>query len=134
MKRMLIISILILGLVATYSSGTSLNDFAQMGHGMMRDKAGEVEHGNMMGDMMGITQDMSGMMRDMSEMMGDMSKMSKDISRDRMHKMSNMMREMCAEMNRMSDMMDKGMATDEQMKDMHNRMMEIQKQMSDMKK
>ncbi len=127
MKRMLIISILILGLVATYS-------FAQMGHGMMRDEAGEMgrshmmEHGNMMGDMMGITQDMSAMMRDMSEMMGDMSKMSKDMSRDRMHKMSNMMREMCAEMNRMSDIMDKGMATEQEMRTMHNRMMEIQKQ------
>lgn len=140
MKHVFLILILISGLVATYS-------FAQMGHGMMRDKTGEMghsqmmddkghmmEHSKMMDDMMGMTHEMSEIMHDMAEMMGEMSEMSRDMSREKMHKMSNIMRDMCAEMNKMPDMMDKGMATEEEMRMMHNRMMEMQKQMREIMK
>ncbi len=131
MKRIFVITILIIGLAAAYS-------FAQMGHGMMRGTEEEMgqghmmEQGHMMGSMMGVTQDMSVMMRRMSGMMGGISNMSREMSGDRMHNMSNMMRDMCREMSRMADFMDKGAATDEEMKAMRNRMMEMQKQMPDL--
>lgn len=144
MKSVFIITILILGLLVTYSS-------AQMGHGMMRNthemgqdhtteqkemmgKGHMMEHDKMISDMMNTTHRMSEIIHYMSEMMGDMSKMSRDMSRDRMHKMSNMMRDMCAEINKMSLMMDKGMATDEEMRTIHNRMIEMQKQMWKLRK
>ena len=128
MRQVMVMVILLFGLTTSYS-------LAQMGHGMMRDSQmmGEhgmtgsgqmMEHGKMMGNIKGMTQDISDLMRKMSELMG------RDISRERAHAMSNVVRDMAAEMNRISFMMDSGAATEEEMRDVENRMMEIKKYMS----
>ncbi len=127
MKQVMVMAILFFGLTTSYS-------LAQMGHGMIRDshmmqgqemmETGQiVEHGQMMGVIKGTTLDMSTMMGEISGMMNG------EMSRDRMHKTSELMRDVAAEMNRMSFMIDKGSVTLEEMKDLQNRVIEIQKQM-----
>jgi hypothetical protein len=130
MRQTIVISILILGLMTSYS-------LAQMGHGMMRDsnmmekhgmkESGQmIEHGQMMENLKGIT-------RDMSTMMGQLSGIiNQEMSRERRYEISEMMRDVAAEMNRISFMLERGNVTEEEMKDLENRMIEIQKRMSDM--
>ena len=120
MRNITLITILIIGLMTSYS-------LAQMGHGMMRDShmmqgqemmaTGQMmEHGQMMENLKGITRDMSTIMDQLSGMMNG------EMSRERRHKTSELMRDVAAEMNRMSFMMDRGTATDEEMRDFQNRM------------
>ncbi len=128
MKQIIVISILLFGLMTSYS-------LAQMGHGMMRDShmMGEqgmtgsgpvMEHGKMIENIQGMT-------RDMSNMIGQFAGMiSQEMSKERMHKTSEMMRDIAAEMNRVSFMLDRGNVTEEEMKDLENRMIEIQRHMS----
>ena len=129
MRQIIVISILILGLMTSYS-------LAQMGHGMMRDShmmqgqnkmaTGQmIDHGQMMKNLKGITRDMSIIMGELSGMM------NQDMSRERMQKTSELMRDVAAEMNSVSFMLERGNVTEEEMKDLENRMIEIQKNMSD---
>ena len=129
MRNITLITILIVGLMTSYS-------LAQMGHGMMRDShmmgehgtAGSgqmMEHGQMMGNVKEMTQDMSNMIRQLAGVM------SRDMPGERRYKISEMMRDIAAEMNRISFMLDRGNVTEEEMKDLENRMIEIQKHMPD---
>ena len=132
MRQVTVMAILFFCLTTSYS-------LAQMGHGMMRDSqmmqgqdmksTGQmVEHGQMMDVIKGMTLDMSTMMGKLSGMMDG------EMSREKMHKTSELIRDVAAEMNRMSFMIDKGSVTLEEMKDLQNRVIEIQKQMLQIKK
>lgn len=132
MKNILLINILIIMFMASYS-------LAQMGHGMMRDghmmeehgmsgSGHMMEHGQMMENIKGMTQDISTHMREISELMG------RDFSTERAHAMADIMRDMATEMNRISFMMESGGATQEEMRDVQNRMREVNHYMSNIAK
>ncbi len=141
MKGTLILTIFIIVL-------TAAPGFAQMGHGMMRDSqmmGQEGMHGQqgmgsgrmmghqqMMGNIKGMTRDMSNIMGRVSETMGNLADTGVDASRENMSRMSDLMRDMAAEMNRMSWIMDKGISTEEEIRDIQNRMMKIDRRMNEL--
>jgi hypothetical protein len=139
MKRILMITVFFSVLAVSSVS-------AQMGHGMMRDSHMMGQGGHMMGEqgvkgsgqmmdhgrMMGNVQ---GMTRYMSNMMGQLSGMiSQDMPGERRHKVSEMMRDVAAEMNRLSFIIDRGSATVGEMNDLESRMTELHKHMSEITK
>lgn len=111
--------------------------FAQMGGGMKEgqksgmhhdqkmEQGGMMEHGQMMGDMMSMS-------NQMSEMMGKISGMMKDMPKDNMKMMSSVMKDLSHQMMKMSTAMDAGKVSAKEMKRMRDKMMEIQKRMSAM--
>ncbi|MBI5741775.1 MAG: hypothetical protein HZA16_13790 [Nitrospirae bacterium] len=134
MRRIFFITVLVLGMAAY--------GFAQTGGGMTGEQKqeGKMEQ---KGEMTGHAETMSheDMIANMTEimnqmwgMMGEMSEMIKDMPKDRMHKMSSIIKDMCSEMNRLSGLMDSGKATEKDMDAMQERMNEMQERMSDMMK
>ncbi len=96
-----------------------------MGHGKMMEQNGMMEHGQMMGDMM----DMS---NQMSQMMGKISGMMKDMPNGNMNMMSGVMKDLSHQMMDMSTAMGSGKVSAKEMKKMHDGIMEIQKNLSRM--
>jgi hypothetical protein len=111
--------------------------FAQMSGGRMEGQKGDTqrdqmrEHGGMMerGQMMG---DMIGMSNQMSETMGRMSGMMKHMRPGIGNMMSDVMKDMSHQMMEMSEVIGSGRVSVKDMKQMQQRMMEIQKRMSEM--
>jgi hypothetical protein len=105
--------------------------FAQMGGSMMEGQnkgmhhEQMMEHGQMMGGMMGMS-------NQMYAMMGKMSGMMKDMPPEKTKRMSGVMKDMSHQMLEMSTAMDSGKVSAEEMKKMQDRMMEIQKEMAGM--
>ena len=111
--------------------------FAQMSGGMMKDQSGTMhhdkmgehhgmmEHGQMMGGMMDLS-------NQMSEMMGKMSGTMKDMPAVKMKSMSGVMNDMSHQMREMSMAIGNGRVSAREMKQMEDRMMEIKKEMSGM--
>ncbi len=96
-----------------------------MGHSQMMEQDGMMEHGQMMGGMM----DMS---NQMSEMMGKVSAMMKDMPQGNMNMMSGVMKDMSNQMMAMSTAMGSGKVSAKEMKKMRDGMMGIQKNLSRM--
>ena len=132
MKRIFLITILIMGLIVAHS-------FAQMGGGMMGGQKGRMG-GGMMGGQQGQMMEHKSMMShgemmsNMMDMTNQMSGMMKDMPKEHMRKMSAMMRDMSKEMVEMSKIMEGGMASEKEMKKMHDRMIEMRNRISDMMK
>ena len=111
--------------------------FAQMSGGMMKDQSGTMnhdkmgehhgmmEHGQMMGGMMGMS-------NRMSATMGKMSGMMKDMPAGNIKRMAGVMNDMSHQMLDMSVAMSSGKVSAKDMKKMQDRMMEIEKEMSGM--
>jgi hypothetical protein len=93
--------------------------------GQMREQGGMMEHGQMMGGMMDLS-------NQMSEMMGKMSGTMKDMPAVKMKSMSGVMNDMSHQMREMSMAIGSGKVSAREMKRMEDRMMEIQKEMSGM--
>lgn len=148
MNKIYIMALLTIAMVFT-----SVQSFAQMGHGMMRDghmmgqeghmmddREGRrqneqmMQHRHMMNSMMGMTQDVAIMMRQMSVIMGNVSDPDSTVSKERMNRMSGLMKEMAASMNRISDMMAKGTASEEQVRIMQRRINDMREQMWQLKR
>jgi methyl-accepting chemotaxis protein len=142
---------------------TTTNAFTQMGHGMMRGghmmgdqgmmgeqdikdqfekmlpqrrSEGEfsTEHRHMMNNIMGMTQDIALMMRQLSVMMANVTDMDSNKSRDKVGRMSGMMKNMSAEMNRISDILGKGTASRQEIRDIQNSMLDMQEKMVELKR
>ena len=79
-----------------------------------------------------IMVDMMGMTNQMSDMMGKMSGMMKDMPADKMKTTSGIMKDMSHQMMEMSKIMEKGNASEKEMKKMQEKMTTLQKKMSDM--
>ena len=98
--------------------------FAQMGGSMMEGQnkgmhhEQMMEHGQMMGGMMGMSNQMYAMMGNMPP--------------EKTKRMSGVMKDMSHQMLEMSTAMDSGKVSAEEMKKMQDRMMEIQKEMAGM--
>ena len=118
-----------ISIIALFLSGSFA--FAQMGSGKDEvSKSGMhpkqmMKHGQMMGDMMGMS-------NRMSEMMGKMSNMMKDMPESNMKMMSGVMKDMSNEMMEMSGVMGSGKVSSKMMIRMQDKMMEIQKKMHGM--
>lgn len=96
-----------------------------MPHSQMSKQGDMMEHGQMMGGMMGMS-------NQMSAMMGKMSSMMKDMPPEKTKGMSGVMKDMSHQMLEMSTVMESGKVSAEEMKKMQARMMEIQKETSGM--
>ncbi|MGA8042351.1 MAG: hypothetical protein WCA37_06055 [Terracidiphilus sp.] len=96
-----------------------------MPHSQMSKQRDMMEHGQMMGGMMGMS-------NQMSAMMGKMSSMMKDMPPEKTKGMSGVMKDMSHQMLEMSTVMESGKVSAEEMKKMQARMMEIQKETSGM--
>ena len=81
--------------------------------------------GQMMNNMMGMT-------NQMSEMMGKMSNMMKDMPAGNTKQMSELMKEMSRQMMDMSKMTGKSTVSEKEMKGLQDRMMQMQKKMSEL--
>jgi hypothetical protein len=111
--------------------------YAQTSGGMMKDQSGTMhhdkmgehqdmmEHGQMMGGMMGMS-------NRMSATMGKMSGMMKDMPAGNIKRMAGVMNDMSHQMLEMSVAMSSGKVSAKDMKKMQDRMMEIEKEMSGM--
>jgi hypothetical protein len=118
-----------IGLLALLLSGSFV--FSQMDGGMMESQNKSMHHEQMMehGQMMGGMMDMS---NQMSEMMGRISVTMKDMPAGRMKMMSSAMNDMSHQMQDMSIAMAGGKVSAKEMKRMQDRMMEIRKEISGM--
>jgi hypothetical protein len=131
MKKIVIgisfIAFLVCGSFAFAQMGGGMKEGQKSGahHAQMMEQGGMMEHGQMMGDMM----DMS---NQMSEMMGKMSGMMKDMPKGNRKMMSGVLKDISHQMMDMSTVMGSGKVSAKKMKKMHDRMMEIQKRMSGM--
>jgi len=102
-----------------------MNNGGMMGQDHMMEHGGMMDHGQMMGDMMGMS-------NQMSDMMGSMAGMMQNMPADSMGKMSGVMKDMSQQMMEMSQAMATGKVSAEQMKHMQNRMTQIQQKLSGM--
>jgi multidrug resistance efflux pump len=83
---------------------------------------------------MGMTQDIALMMRQLSVMMANVTDMDSNKSRDKVGRMSGMMKNMSAEMNRISDILGKGTASRQEIRDIQNSMLDMQEKMVELKR
>jgi len=118
-----------IGLLVLLLSGPFV--FAQMDGSMMEGQNKSMHHEQMMehGQMMGGMMDMS---NQMSAMMGQMSGMMKEMPAGQMKMMSGVMNDMSHQMLDMSMAMAGGKVSAKEMKRMQYRMMEIRKEISGM--
>lgn len=134
MRRIVIISVLIMALSAAYGfaqtgnymmkgQGGGMMGGGTMQGGRMMQRGGMMEHGQMMNDVMRMTDRMS-------RMMGKLSGVMKDMPRDKMMEASGLMRDMSRQMLAMSRIMQRGNASNGEMKELQLRMREMQKKFS----
>jgi hypothetical protein len=118
MKKTLAISfIMVLFLSQMYS-------FARAGKGFIEgQQGGMMQRGQMIGDMMGIT-------NQMSDMLSKLSAMLKDMPQDRVTKASELMKAMSHNMMEMSKIMKRGKASYNEMKELQSRMTNLQMRFS----
>ncbi|MBI4844079.1 MAG: hypothetical protein HY809_07145 [Nitrospirae bacterium] len=91
-------------------------------------------HQEMMNGMKDISYDMSNMMNDISRAIGAMSAAERERSQEKLKDISNLMKQICSEMNNMSEAIERGMMTDADMTMMKSRVMEMQESASSLKK
>jgi hypothetical protein len=108
---------------AQMEGGMKEGQQSTMGHDQMMEQDGMMEHGQMMGDMMGMS-------NQMSEMMGKICGMMKDMPKGNMEMMSGVMKDLSHQLMEMSTAMGQGKVSAKKMKEMHDGMMKIQKSMS----
>jgi len=142
MKKLLLISAIILAVTAGYS-------FARMGGGMMGGQQGQMGQGGMMGGQQGQMgqggmtsgqqgqMGQGGMMQMMSQM-GDIMQrasalMTGDMKLEDMKEISEITREMSKQMMDMSNMLRKGGASQKDMQILKQRMMETGKRLNKMR-
>ena len=99
--------------------------FAEMNGVIKADQKSGMSHGQMMGDMMGLS-------NQMSEMMREMSNHFKDMPAGDMEMMSSVMKDMSEQMIEMSKAMASGKPSIESITKIQNKMQEIQQSMSGM--
>ncbi len=146
MKRVFVITGLILVLLASYgfASGVGQNVKQDMGRDVMGDdpatkgrehmmemmsRGPAVEHGKMMDGMKEMTLDMSGMLNDITGAIDDMKGVSRKISKDKRHRISDIMKDMSDELNMISEVMGEGEVSEEKLELMKSRIEDLQKQM-----
>ncbi len=124
MKKILLISIVILTLTAVYG-------YAQMGGGMMGGQNGQDKMG---GGMMGGQQEMGqgGMMMQVTNQMGSMMQrmsgmLEKSMGPEDTTRMSEIMRDMSKQMMDMSNIMQSGNISRDEMQMLQQKMMETEK-------
>jgi hypothetical protein len=110
---------------AQMTGGMMKDQNKSISQGQMKEQGGMMEHGQMMGGMMDLS-------NQMSEMMGKMSGTMKDMPAVKMKSMSGVMNDMSHQMREMSMAIGNGRVSAREMKQMEDRMMEIKKEMSGM--
>ena len=100
----------------------------------MLNQGQTMEQEEIMSIITGLTEDMSAMLRRLSLIMGDISDMNSHVSRERLNKMSGIMKSMASDINRISEAMVMGEAREEDMQAIKKRLGRMNESILDLRK